>query len=113
MHKNDIQLTLRMTLSFVVLAIIYLVFLSFISLYFGLGILPIAIIAGLMIGAQWYFSDRIVLWSTGTKLVSKEEYPVLHEIIERLAQKANVPKPRVGVMTSETPNSFATGKSPK
>lgn len=112
MHR-DVSLTIRMVISFLVLTLIYLVFLSFISAYFGLGILPIAIIAGLMIGAQWYFSDRIVLWSTGTKLVSKEEYPVLHEIIERLAQKANVPKPRVGVMTSETPNSFATGKSPK
>ena len=99
MHR-DISLTIRMVISFLVLTLIYLVFLSFISAYFGLGILPIAIIAGLMIGAQWYFSDRIVLWSTGTKLVSKEE-------------KANVPKPRVGVMASETPNSFATGKSPK
>jgi heat shock protein HtpX len=113
MHKNDIQLTLRMTLSFVVLAIIYLVFLSFISLYFGLGILPMAIIAGLMIGAQWYFSDKIVLWSTGTKLVTKEEYPVLHEIVERLATKANLPKPRIGVVNMDVPNSFATGKGPK
>jgi len=113
MHKNDIQLTLRMTLSFVVLAIIYLVFLSFISLYFGLGILPMTIIAGLMIGAQWYFSDKIVLWSTGTKLVTKEEYPILHEIIERLATKANLPKPRIGVVNMDVPNSFATGKGPK
>ena len=113
MHKNDIQLTLRMTLSFVVLAIIYLVFLSFISLYFGLGILPMAIIAGLMIGAQWYFSDKIVLWSTGTKLVTKEEYPVLHEIVERLATKANLPKPRIGIVNMDVPNSFATGKGPK
>lgn len=113
MNKNDIQLTLRMTLSFIVLAIIYLAFLSFISFYFGLGILPMAIIAGLMIGAQWYFSDKIVLWSTGTKLVTKEEYPVLHEIVERLAKKANLPKPRIGVVNLEVPNSFATGKGPK
>src|SRR5712692_5773399 len=113
MHKTDIQLTLRMTFSFLVLAIIYLAFLSFISLYFGLGILPMAVIAGLMIGAQWYFSDRIVLWSTGTKLVTKEEYPILHEIVENLSQRSNLPKPRVGLMASETPNAFATGKSPK
>lgn len=82
-------------------------------MYFGLGILPIAVIAGLMIGAQWYFSDRLVLWSSGTKLVSKEEYPVLHDIVEKLAQKANLPKPKVGVMSSQVPNAFATGKSPK
>jgi len=113
MHKTDIQLTLRMTFSFLVLAIIYLAFLSFISLYFGLGILPMAVIAGLMIGAQWYFSDRIVLWSTGTKLVTKEEYPILHEIVERLVAKADLPKPRIGVVNMEVANSFATGKGPK
>ncbi|TLX81861.1 MAG: zinc metalloprotease HtpX [Thaumarchaeota archaeon] len=113
MHKDDIQLTLRMTLSFAVLAIIYLAFLSFISFYFGLGILPMVIIAGLMIGAQWYFSDKIVLWSTRTKLVTKEEYPILHQIVESLAKKTNLPKPRIGVVNMDVPNSFATGKGPK
>ncbi|MDE1813426.1 MAG: zinc metalloprotease HtpX [Thaumarchaeota archaeon] len=111
--QRDLQLTLRMAISFFALTIIYLAFLSFITIYFGLGILPIALIAGLMIGAQWYFSDRIVLWSTGTKITSKEEYPVLHQIIENLTQKANIPKPRVGIMTSDVPNAFATGKGPK
>ncbi|MGB6786347.1 MAG: zinc metalloprotease HtpX [Nitrosotalea sp.] len=111
--QRDLQLTVRMVISFLALTLIYLVFLSFIAMYFGLGILPIAIIAGLMIGAQWYFSDRIVLWSTGTRLVTREEYPVLHEIVERLAQKANLPMPRVGVMSSDVPNAFATGKGPK
>lgn len=111
--QRDLQLTFRMALSFFVLTLIYLAFLSFIAMYFGLGILPISIIAGLMIGAQWFFSDKIVLWSTGTRIVSKEEYPVLHQIIENLSQKANIPKPRVGVMPSDVPNAFATGKSPK
>ena len=111
--QRDLQLTLRMAISFFALTIIYLAFLSFITIYFGLGILPIAMIAGLMIGAQWYFSDRIVLWSTGTKITSKEEYPALHQIIENLTQKANIPKPRVGVMVSDVPNAFATGKGPK
>ncbi len=111
--QRDLQLTVRMAISFFALTIIYLAFLSFIAMYFGLGILPITVIAGLMIGAQWFFSDRIVMWSTGTKIASKEEYPVLHQIIENLAQKANLPKPRVGIMTSDVPNAFATGKNPK
>lgn len=111
--QRDWQLTFRMVISFLVLTLIYLAFLSFISAYFGLGILPISIIAGLMIGAQWFFSDRIVLWSTGTKLVSKEQNPLLHEIVEGLAQKANLPKPKIGIMQSDVPNAFATGKSPK
>lgn len=102
-----------MALSFFVLTIIYLAFLSFIAAYFGLGILPIAVIAGLMIGAQWFFSDRIVLWSTGTKIVSSDDQPVLHQIVESLASKAGIPKPRIGVMQTDVPNAFATGKSPK
>ena len=102
-----------MAISFLALTIIYLVFLSFISMYFGLGIIPIAAIAVLMIGAQWFFSDRIVMWSRGTRLVSKEEAPELHEIVENLAQKARIPKPRVGIMPADVPNAFATGKTPK
>jgi len=111
--QRDWQLTFRMTISFLALTLIYLVFLSFISTYFGLGILPISIIAGLMIGAQWFFSDRIVMWSTGTKLVPKEEQPVLHAIVEDLCMKAKIPKPRIGMMQNDAPNAFATGKSPK
>lgn len=102
-----------MAVSFFVLTLIYLAFLSFIAAYFGLGILPIAIIAGLMIGAQWFFSDRIVMWTTGTKIVTREEQPLLHEIVEELASKAKIPKPRIGVMSIDTPNAFATGKSPR
>src|SRR5438309_9691170 len=111
--QRDLQLTARMAISFLALALIYLVFLSFVSTYFGLGILAISILAGLMIGAQWYFSDKLVLWSTGTKLVTREEHPILHEIVEKLAQKANLPKPKIGVMLSDIPNAFATVKSPK
>lgn len=111
--QRDWQLTVRMAVSFFVLTLIYLAFLSFIAAYFGLGILPIATIAGLMIGAQWFFSDRIVMWTTGTKIVTRDEQPVLHEIVEELASKAGIPKPRIGVMPSDTPNAFATGKSPK
>src|SRR5215831_13932898 len=111
--QRDLQLTVRMIVSFLALTLIYLVFLGFVSVYFGLGILPISIIAGLMIGAQWYFSDRIVMWSTGTKLVSREQYPVLHEIVENLVQKANIPKPKIGLMSSDVPNAFATGKTPR
>ncbi len=102
-----------MVISFLALTLLYLVFLGFISAYFGLGILPISIIAGLMIGAQWYFSDKIVMWSTGTKLVTRDQYPVLHEIVENLSQKAILPKPKIGVMSSDVPNAFATGKTPK
>jgi heat shock protein HtpX len=101
-----------MILSYVILGILYVVFLSILH-YLGVGYIPLAIIASAMILAQWYFSDKIVLWSSGGKLVSKEEYPKLHEIVERLSTQNGLPKPKVAMVNSPVPNAFATGKSAK
>jgi heat shock protein HtpX len=110
--KGDAGLNARMILSYVILGILYVVFLSIIH-YLGVGYIPLAIIASAMILAQWYFSDKIVLWSSGAKLVSKEEYPKLHEIVERLSTQNGLPKPKVAMVNSPVPNAFATGKSAK
>ena len=110
--KRDSGLTARMTLSFIILGILYVVFLSILH-YLGIGYIPLAFIAGVMIMAQWYFSDKIVLWTSGAKIVSKEEYPQLHNIVENLVNKNGIPKPKVAVVNSDVPNAFATGKSPR
>jgi heat shock protein HtpX len=110
--KGDAGLNARMMLSFVILGVLYIVFLSILH-YLGVGYIPLAIIASAMILAQWYFSDKIVLWSSGAKIVSKEEYPRLHEIVERLSTNNGLPKPKVAMVKSPVPNAFATGKSPK
>jgi heat shock protein HtpX len=110
--KRDSGLTARMTLSFIILGILYVVFLSILH-YLGVGYIPLAFIAGAMIMAQWYFSDKIVLWTSGAKIVSKEEYPQLHNIVENLVDKNGIPKPKVAVVNSGVPNAFATGKSPR
>lgn len=110
--KADAGLNARMMLSFVILGVLYIVFLSILH-YLGVGYVPLAIIASAMILAQWYFSDKIVLWSSGAKIVSKEEYPRLHEIVERLSTNNGLPKPKVAMVNSHVPNAFATGKSPK
>jgi heat shock protein HtpX len=110
--KRDSGLNARMMLSFVILGVLYIVFLSILH-YLGVGYIPLAIIATAMILAQWYFSDKIVLWSSGAKIVSKEEYPRLHEIVERLSTNNGLPKPKVAMVNSPVPNAFATGKSPK
>lgn len=110
--KADAGLNARMMLSFVILGVLYIVFLSILH-YLGVGYIPLAIIASAMILAQWYFSDKIVLWSSGAKIVSKEEYPRLHEIVERLSTNYGLPKPKVAMVNSHVPNAFATGKSPK
>jgi len=110
--KRDVGLSARMILSFIILGILYVLFLSVLH-YLGIGYIPLAIIASAVILAQWYFSDKIVLWTSGAKIVSKNDYPKLHEIIERLASKNGIPKPKVAVVNTQVPNAFATGKSPK
>lgn len=111
--RRDRGLAARMTLSFVILGLLYLVFFTVIAYYFNLGILPMVFIAGFMIMIQWYLSDKIVLWSTGAKVVTKEQYPELHTMVENLVTEANLPKPKIAVIQTDIPNAFATGKSPR
>ena len=111
-QKRDTGLTIRMIFSFAILTLLYLIFLSVLS-YLGIGFIPIIIIASAMILAQWYFSDKIVLWSSGAKLVSKEQEPELHELIERTVARNNIPKPRIAIIETSMPNAFATGRGQK
>jgi heat shock protein HtpX len=101
-----------MILSFAILALLYVVFLSVLA-YIGLGIIPITIIASLMVLAQWYFSDKIVLWSSGAKIVTRDQFPELHDMVERIVARNNLPKPKIAVVNTRMPNAFATGKGRK
>src|SRR4030088_2249228 len=58
--------------------------------------------------ASYWFSDKIVLMSYGAKEVSEAESPDLYRIVRSLAQKANIPVPRIYVINSPVPNAFAT-----
>lgn len=105
-------MTIRMIFSFSILTLLYLIFLSVLA-YLGIGFIPILIIASAMILAQWYFSDKIVLWSSGAKVVSREQYPELHDLVERIVARNNLSKPRIAVIDKEMPNAFATGRGKK
>jgi len=63
-------------------------------------------------GAYW-FSDRIVLAMYGAREVSEAEAPDLVAMVRGLAQRAHLPMPRVYVIPTESPNAFATGRSPR
>ena len=101
-----------MILSFAILGLLYIVFLSVLA-YIGLGFLPITIIAFIMILAQWYFSDKIVLWSSGAKVVTRDQFPELHNLVERIVARNSLPKPKIAIINTRMPNAFATGKGPK
>lgn len=63
------------------------------------------------VGSYW-FSDQIVLSMYNARELSPEEAPYLHQIVEELAARAGIPKPRVCIVPEEAPNAFATGRNP-
>ncbi len=67
---------------------------------------------GMNLVSYWY-SDKIVLKLYRAQEVSPAESPSLHEIVDRLAERARIPKPRVYVIPTDAPNAFATGRDPK
>ncbi|MDD1719864.1 MAG: zinc metalloprotease HtpX [Methanoregulaceae archaeon] len=112
--KRDLGLTMRMALTMFLLLIVYLVFLAALATFFpGLGMGGLIAIAVVMAFVQYYFSDRLVLWSTRARVIGPDEFPELHQMVQRLANEAEVPMPRVAIMQSPVPNAFATGRSPK
>jgi len=70
------------------------------------------IIAIVMNGGAYFFSDKIALKSSGAVPISREESPRLYAVMERLAAKANLPVPKLFLIPQAAPNAFATGRNP-
>src|SRR5579875_2132739 len=78
------------------------------------GIIFIAVLLGVGISfASYYWSDKIALSTAGARLVSPQQAPHLHGIIDRLCALADMPKPKVAIAPTALPNAFATGRSSK
>jgi heat shock protein HtpX len=110
--KRDWGLTSRVWLTMFLLFILYLVFMT-ILLAFGAGLWLIVVLAVGMGLVQYFFSDKLVLWSTGARILADDEYPELHRTVEKLCKEADLPLPKIAIMQSPVPNAFATGRSPK
>jgi len=110
--KRDWGLTGRVWLTMFLLFILYLVFMT-ILLAFGAGLWLIVLLAVGMGLVQYFFSDKLVLWSTRARILEADEYPELHQMVEKLCKEADLPLPKVAIMQSPVPNAFATGRSPK
>jgi heat shock protein HtpX len=106
----DIGLSLRMFLTMVILGALYLGFLT-VLYWYGVSVGGLLVIAALMMGAQYFFSDKLVLASSGAKIVTPEQAPKLHAIVDRLCAETGLPKPRVAIVPTDVPNAFATGRS--
>jgi heat shock protein HtpX len=70
------------------------------------------ILAVVMNGGAYFFSDKIALMSSGAQPVSREQLPRLYAVMERLSGKAGLPMPKLYVIPQPAPNAFATGRSP-
>jgi heat shock protein HtpX len=100
-----------MALTMFLLFALYIVFIGVLSEFANL--LGIVLVMGAFSVGQFFFSDKLTLWSMGAKKVTEDEYPDLHRKLGRLSQQADLPKPTVAVVDSKVPNAFATGRSQK
>jgi heat shock protein HtpX len=110
--RSDAGLTARMSTVMLLLGGLYVsvfVALAYFTNLSGGFVLFLAAAAGL---AQWYFSDKIALAAMRAKVVTPNEAPELHGMIDRLCALADMPKPTVAIADTDVPNAFATGRSP-
>jgi heat shock protein HtpX len=110
--KSDRGLEARMILTMFLLAVVYLAFLA-VLYYLGAGLLTMVVFMGAFMFIQYYYSDKMVLFSMKAKIVSENEAPDLHQTVDRLCAIANLPKPKIAVVNSNVPNAFATGRNQK
>jgi heat shock protein HtpX len=74
------------------------------------------VVAIIMFGAifcQYWFSGNIAMFSMQAKVVTPEQEPQLHAMVDRLCALAGMEKPKVGIAETDVPNAFATGRNPK
>ncbi|CAI8053855.1 Protease HtpX homolog [Geodia barretti] len=102
-----------MGITMMMLAVVYVFFLGLL-MFAGIPPELVLVIAVAMAFFQYFMSDKLVLATTGARVVTAEEEPRLHGIIERLVAIADMPKPKkIAVMDTHVPNAFATGRNPK
>jgi heat shock protein HtpX len=110
---RDAGLTLRMIFTSGLLGLLYVGFAVALLYFAHLSLAPMLVIIVLIAGVQYWTSDKVALAASGAKIVSREEAPDLHAMVERLCAMADLPKPRIAVIPTDVPNAFATGRSPK
>jgi heat shock protein HtpX len=110
---RDAGLSSRMFLTLFSLGLLYVVFFVVLLQVLELSLVPVLLIMGGLAFFQFYTSDKLALRASGAKVVSREEAPELHEMVERLCAMSDLPKPKVAVIPTDVPNAFATGRSPK
>lgn len=108
----DHGLVARMTFTLFLIGALYVAVIAALIAY-HVNIAFIVVLAGGLLFAQYYFSDKMALYGMGGRIVTPEEAPELHGIVDRLCALADMPKPRVAIADTDIPNAFATGRNPQ
>ena len=108
--RADPGLTRRMLLTMFLLGLLYVVFTAVLIALLRSAVLAVVIAAAVLF-AQYWFSDRIALYAMHGKVVTPEQAPELHAVIDRLCAMADMTKPVVALADVDVPNAFATGRS--
>lgn len=115
---HDTGLTVRMTTVMFLLGALFvgfMVVLMWIAIQAGYaGLVPVIALIGIgMAWYQWYNSDKVALRAMRARVVTPEQAPELHGMIQRLCTLADMPMPKVAIADTSLPNAFATGRSPE
>ena len=110
---RDRGLSVRMVLTSGLLGLLYVVFAVVLFSVFNFGLVAMLVIVIGLAVFQYFSSAKLALAASGAKVVSQEEAPDLHAMVERLCAMANLPKPQIAVVDTDVPNAFATGRNPK
>lgn len=101
-----------MTVTMFLLGAVYVALVAFLLAAGASGVM-VAVIAGGLAIANLFAADKLALSAMGARVVTPQEAPQLHAMIERLCVQADLPKPKVAVANTSMPNAFALGRSPK
>jgi heat shock protein HtpX len=112
-YGRDAGLSLRMLFTTSLLGLLYVLFAVALFYLLNATLVVMLVIVGGLAFVQYFTSDKLALAAAGAKVVSPEEAPQLHEMVERLCALADLPKPRVALIESDVPNAFATGRNKK
>jgi len=105
----------KITALFFVLTAMLMVIGYAVGWYFGdpIAFVGLALVLAAALNfVTYYYSDSIVLRMSKAKIIQEGDNPTLFKVVRNVAQKANIPMPKVGIVDSPQPNAFATGRGP-
>ena len=93
-YGRDAGLSFRMLFTGALLGVLYVAFAVVLFQVLNVGLIPMLLIVIGLAVFQYFTSDKLALAASGAKVVSEQEAPELHTMIERLARWPICPNPR-------------------